>query len=250
MVDYLKRDGKPGLAYIRSPAQDASLPYVMFCGGYKSDMRGTKAAFLEESCRARGQGYVRFDYAGHGESGGDVATGTIGEWFADACAIFDALTEGPVIVVGSSMGGWIGLKLALARADRAHAFIGIAAAPDFTRWMEEGFTPAQRAQLAEQGYAEEPSEYGEPYRFTRAFLDDGRANFIMENGRVPFAGPVRLLHGMQDKTVEWQVAHRLKNALDSTDCAVCLVEDGDHSLSRPQDLILLDKTLVDLNGRI
>ena len=250
MADYLKRDEKPDLAYIHSPALDGSLPYVLFCGGYKSDMRGTKAAFLEERCRARGQGYVRFDYAGHGESGGDVATGTIGGWFEDACAIFDALSAGPVIVIGSSMGGWIGLKLAIARSDRVRAFIGIAAAPDFTRWMEEGFTAQQKAQLETHGYAEEPSEYGEPYRFTRAFLDDGRANFVMESGHIPFSGPVRLLHGMEDKTVEWQVAHRIKNALDSKDCDVYLVEDGDHSLSRPHDLALLDKTLVDLAGRI
>ncbi len=250
MVDFLKRTGKPDLAYVASPPRDGALPSVIFCGGYRSDMRGTKASFLEERCRARGQGFVRFDYSGHGESGGDIDQGTMSQWCEDARDIFDELISGPAIVIGSSMGGWVGLKLALARPERARAFIGIAAAPDFTRWMEAGFTPEQRAQLETLGYAEEPSEYGDPYRFTRAFLDDGAANAIMADGRIPFTGPVRLLHGMQDQTVEWQVAHRIKNALDSTDCDVYLVEDGDHSLSRPHDLALLDKSLVDLTGRI
>lgn len=250
MVDFLTRAGKADLAYVRSPARDDALPFVMFCGGYRSDMRGTKATFLEERCRARGQGFVRFDYTGHGESGGDVTTGSISQWYDDAQAVFDACTAGPVIVIGSSMGGWIGLKLAVEHAGRVAAFIGIAAAPDFTRWMEEGFTPAQRHQLETLGYAEEPSEYGEPYRFTREFLDDGHANALMAGGRLPFGGPVRLLHGMRDQTVEWQVAHRIKNALDSKDCDVLLVEDGDHSLSRPHDLALLDKSLVDLSVRI
>lgn len=250
MVDFLKRAGKPDLAYIYTPPRHAHMPTLMFCGGYSSDMLGTKAAFLEERCMARGQGYIRFDYSGHGQSGGDFMEGSIGQWYNDALAVLDTLTQGPMIVAGSSMGGWIALKLAVARPERVKALIGIAAGPDFTGWIEDGFTPAQQAELAEKGYVEEPNAYSpEPYRFTRLLIEDGRKHFIM-TGDMPFEGPVRLLQGMEDSAVEWQVAHRIKNALTSRDCDVYLIEDGDHSLSRPQDLALLDKTVVDLTERV
>lgn len=251
MADCLKRAGRPDIVYDRTAPRHDSLPFVMFCGGYASDRKGTKATFLEERCRTRGQGYVRFDYTGHGESGGDLLDGCIGAWFDDALAVLDGLTDGRVIVVGSSMGGWIALKLALARPDKVGGLIGIAAAPDFTGWIEEGFGPAEWAQMDEKNYVEEPNDYSEePYRFTRKLIEEGRDHFLMTGAPIAYDGPVRLLQGMKDTAVEWQVAHRIKNALISADCEVFLIEDGDHSLSRPVDLALLDKCVVDLSGRI
>lgn len=251
MVEYLERSGKPRLAYIYTAPRDESLPFVLFCGGYRSDMQGTKAGFLEESCRARGQGFLRFDYRGHGVSAGDFMDGTIGLWFEDAKDMFALIPpDKNVIVIGSSMGGWIMLLLALAYPERVTALIGIAPAPDFTRWIESGLTPAQHEQMARLGYVEEPNEYSpEPYRFTRAFLDEARTRFIMD-APIPFTGPVRILQGKRDTAVDWTHAGKIEKALVSADCAVTLIDDGDHSLSRPQDLALLDKSLVDLTGGI
>lgn len=253
MVDFFTRDGKPDIAYHLTPPPSASAPFIMFCGGYRSDMMGTKAQFLEERCKAHGWGYLRFDYTGHGQSGGDFEAGFIGDWLEDARAVFAALVPAgnPVLIVGSSMGGWVGLTLARDNAAQVRGFVGIAAAPDFTSWIEADLTPDQRHALDTQGYFEEPNEYSdEPYRFRKDFLEEARTHFMMADGRLPYAGPVRLLQGMQDSAVEWQFAHRLKNALDSKDCDVLLIEDGDHSLSRPHDLALLEKSLVDLAGRI
>lgn len=248
MVDVFKRSGKPDIAYHLA----AGTPTVMFCGGYRSDMTGTKATFLEDCCRKHGWGYLRFDYTGHGQSGGDFETGTIGEWIRDARDVLGhSVPDGPVIVIGSSMGGWVGLTLAVENPDRVRGFIGIAAAPDFTRRIEADLTPDQRRALDTQGWFEEPNDYSDqPYRFRKDFLEEARNHFIMPEGRLPYGGPVRLLQGMQDSSVEWQVAHRIKNALDSSDCDVILIEDGDHSLSRPHDLALLEKSLVDLIQRI
>ncbi len=254
MVDFLKRDNHPDLAYVAVPPSRADAPCILFCGGYRSDMAGTKATFLEERCRAHGWGYVRFDYRGHGQSGGEFEVGFIGDWLGDARAVLHAVVmpDVPVIIVGSSMGGWIGLSLARDNPARVRGFIGIAAAPDFTAWIEAGLTPDQRHLLESQGYFEEPNEYSdEPYRFRRDFLEEARAHLMMDGGgRIAYDGPVRLLQGMKDTSVEWQVAHRIKNALDSKDCDVILIEDGDHSLSRPHDLALLEKSLVDLVDRI
>ncbi len=249
MVQFLQGP-RHRIAYDLLEARDPALPFVLFCGGYRSDMRGSKATFLAERCRARGQGCLLFDYSGHGQSGGDFMEGSIGEWFDDAKAMLQMIPHDKVIVIGSSMGGWIALKLAMAFPEKVRALIGIAAGPDFTGWIEEAFTPAQKIEMAEKGYVEEPNDYSpEPYRFTRKLIEDGRNQFIM-TAPIAFDGPVRLLQGMRDTAVPWQVAHRIKKALTSADCEVFLVEDGDHSLSRPQDLALLDKSLVDLMGRI
>lgn len=249
MIQYLERKGLPSLACRLSPARDPSLPTVMFCGGYRSDMQGTKATFLENQCRARGQGYICFDYSGHGLSEGDFMQGTIGTWRDDALAVLDTLTAGKVLMIGSSMGGWIALLLGLLRPARVGAIIGIAAAPDFTQWIEGQLTATQRHDLDTKGYVEEPTGYSpEPYRYTKALIEEGRAHLLMAQGSpIAYAGPVRLLQGMKDTMVDWQTAHRLRNALLTTDCQVFLVESGDHSLSRPADLALLGKTVVDLD---
>ena len=225
------------------------LPGIVFLGGFRSDMTGTKALYLEEYCRRRGRAYVRFDYFGHGASSGDFALGTIGRWRDDAVAVIDLLTEGKQILVGSSMSGWIMLLAALARPQRIAALVGIAGAPDFTEellWTR--LTPAQRREIDEQGRVVLPSEYDPAgYLYTRALIEDGRKHLLLGKP-IPLDVPVRLLHGMRDESVPWRLSLRLAERLASRDVAVTLVKDGDHRLSTPADLALLAQTLDALTG--
>jgi len=220
------------------------LPGIVFLGGFRSDMTGTKALYLEEYCRRRGRAYVRFDYFGHGASSGDFASGTIGRWRDDAVAILDSLTEGKQILVGSSMSGWIMLLAALARPERIAGLVGIAGAPDFTEellWSR--LTPAQRREIDERGRVVLPSEYdGAGYLYARALIEDGRKHLLLGK-TIPIAVPVRLLHGMRDESVPWRLSLRLAERLASRDVAITLVKDGDHRLSTPADLALLAQTL-------
>ena len=234
------------LAYAQTPGRG---PGVVFLGGFRSDMGGTKAMFLEQWCRARGQNFLRFDYAGHGASGGNFEAGTIGRWAGDAIAVLDALTEGPKILVGSSMGGWIMLEVALARPDRVEALVGIAAAPDFTEDLIWNAWPeAKRTALLRDGVVLEPSAYDQAgYPITRALIEDGRTRLRLR-GKIPFRGPVRLLHGMRDAEVPWQTSLRLSEALEGDDVRLLLLKDGDHRLSRESDLALLGATLAGLLG--
>ncbi len=212
-----------------------------------SDMTGSKALAVEAWAKETGRACLRFDYSGHGESEGRFADGTIGAWFADALGVFDALTEGPQLVVGSSMGGWIGLLLARARPGRVAAFVGIAAAPDFTEDFIAAKLPAElRAKLERDGYFEEPTPYGDaPYTITKKLLDEGR-NHLLLRAPLAFDGPVRLLHGMKDPDVPWQWSPKIAACVTSADVKVTLVKDGDHRLSREQDLKLLTDTLTEL----
>jgi pimeloyl-ACP methyl ester carboxylesterase len=222
---------------------------VVFCGGFMSDMTGTKALALEAFCRERGQGYVRFDYLGHGESSGDFADGTIGRWTDDALAVIDALDdEAPVLLVGSSMGGWIMLLAALARRQRVAGLVGIAAAPDFTRRMvEEEFDDEQRLALLHQGRVELPSEFDDgPYVITQALIDDGNGRCLLD-GPIALDIPVRLLHGMQDSAVPWQTALTIAEALQSEQVIVTLVKDGDHRLSEPADIARLCAAVAEVS---
>jgi pimeloyl-ACP methyl ester carboxylesterase len=240
----LPRAGDVSIAYRRRPGKR---PTVVFLGGFKSDMAGSKASALDAFCAARGQAFLRFDYQGHGESGGRFEDGTVGAWTADALAALDTLTEGELVLVGSSMGGWIMLNVALARPDRVKALIGIAAAPDFTEdliWqqMEE---PA-RMVLETEGVIYETSSYGDdPYAITKALIDDGRKHLKLREA-IPFAGPVRLLHGQRDPDVPWERSLMLAEKLASDDVRVLLVKDGDHRLAREADLALLTTTLAEL----
>ena len=228
---------------------DGNAPTVVFLPGFRSDMTGDKATALEEFCAARGQAMLRFDYSGHGASGGDFAHGTIGVWAADALAAIDQLTEGALVLVGSSMGGWIALLTALARPDRLAALIGIAAAPDFTEaLMWEAMTFEERATLMRDGVLAVPSQYGDPYPITRALIEDGR-NHLLLSDPIDIRCPVRLLHGQCDPDVPWEMALRIAEQVESTDVQVTLVKDGDHRLSRPQDLALLRRTLAALLGQ-
>jgi pimeloyl-ACP methyl ester carboxylesterase len=212
-------------------------------------MTGTKALFFEDFCRRRGQAFVRFDYFGHGASSGDATFGTIGLWTEDAIAVLDSLTEGPQILVGSSMGGWIMLCAALARRERIGALIGIAAAPDLTEdllWPR--LSAPQRRELLGTGTVTLPSEYDPAgYTYRLELFEDGKRHLVM---RAPIAlgCPVRLLHGMRDESVPWQTSVALAERLDSRDVIVTLVKDGDHRLSREADLARLGRTLDEFVG--
>ena len=249
---YFTPSQEPRLAYhyvAAEAGQDA--PTVVFLGGFRSDMNGTKALFLDQACRARGQAYLRFDYRGHGQSDGIFEEGCIGLWFQDALRIIDALTTGPLVLVGSSMGGWIGLLVARARPSRVQGFIGIAAAPDFTRDMMAALTPEQLKTVMAEGIIRIPNHYSdEPYTITKLLLQDGPQHFLLE-GPLDLPMKVRLLQGMQDQDVPWQTAFRINNALAQgghDEAEVLLIEDGDHRLSRDSDLALLDQQVRLLSG--
>jgi pimeloyl-ACP methyl ester carboxylesterase len=223
----------------------------MFLGGFRSDMTGAKALYLEDYCRRRGQAYLRFDYFGHGASSGDPTLGTIGRWAEDAIAVLDSLTEGPQVLVGSSMGGWIMLLAALARPSRVFALVGIAAAPDFTEdlvWPR--LDPAQQRQLREAGTVTLPSEYDTAgYTYRLSLFEDGKRHLVMRRA-IALECPVRLLHGMSDTSVPWQTSLSLAEHLASRDVVLTLVKDGDHRLSREPDLERLGRTLDELLGSV
>jgi pimeloyl-ACP methyl ester carboxylesterase len=224
-------------------------PTVVFLPGFRSDMNGDKARHLAGVCVARGQAMLRFDYSGHGESGGRFEDGTISRWTEDALAAIDRLTAGPLILVGSSMGGWIALLAARSRPHRVEALIGIAAAPDFTeRLMWDAMAPPERARLLEDGVLHIPSQYGPPTPITRALIEDGRRHLLLDKP-IPIACPVRLLHGQADPDVPWETSLRLAARLAASDVRTVLVKDGDHRLSRPADLALLSEVLAPLLGQ-
>jgi len=221
-------------------------PGVVFLPGFRSDMQGSKAIALRDHCAAAGRALLRFDYSGHGASTGRFEDGTIGQWAADAIAVLDALTEGPQVLVGSSMGGWIALLVARARPDRVAALIGIAPAPDFTtELMWPAFTEAQRAEIIGKGVLHLPSQYGDPTPITRALIEDGPRHNLLGTP-IPLRCPVRILQGMRDPDVPWRHALRLVEAIEGDDVRLHLIKDGDHRLSRPEDLALLTQTLDQL----
>ncbi len=232
-MERLERGPCEWVAYERHPG---SSPEVLFLGGFASDMTGTKALYLDAHCRARGRAFTRFDYQGHGASSGRFEDGTIGRWVADALAVLDRVVQGPAVLVGSSMGGWIMLLLALARPERVKGLIGIAAAPDFTeRLMRETMTPEERQTLARDGVLLQPSDYGEPLRITRELLDEGRDHLLLDQA-IAIGCPVHLLHGQADPDVPFELSLELADRLESRAVTLELVKDGDHRLSREADL--------------
>lgn len=229
-------------------------PGIVWLGGYRSDMLGTKAVVLDEWAEKTGHSALRLDYSGHGESGGDFNQGTISRWLNESLTVLDKYAEGPQILVGSSMGGWIALRMAqeLKKAGKSPAgIVLIAPAPDFTaELVEPSLTEAQKNDLMEQGYFEEPSEYSpNPYIYTRALIEDGRNNLVLK-GIIETGCPVHILQGMQDEAVPYQHALKLVEHLPVDDVTLTLVRDGDHRLSRPQDLELLIRTVSALAERI
>jgi pimeloyl-ACP methyl ester carboxylesterase len=245
-IAQLQIDHGSFLAYRRRSASGdgAKVPGIVFLSGFKSDMTGAKASALDDFCHVRGFGFLRFDYSGHGASSGDFLDGTISRWFADALAAFDRLTEGPQILVGSSMGGWIMLLLALARPARIAGLIGLAPAPDFTEQLIWGnLTQNDRARLLKDGKLELPSDYSsDPTVITRALIEDGRKHLLLDSP-IAIEAPVRLLHGLNDRDVPHHFSLRLQEQLSSQDVVVQLIKDGDHRLSRPQDLQRLCDTV-------
>ena len=226
------------LAFRHNPASTGKLTFVWMCG-FKSDISGTKVLRLEDWANRTGHGFLAFDYSGHGESDGAFEDGTVSQWRADALAAIDSQTDGPLVIVGSSMGGWMALLAALARPDRVKGLVLIAPAPDFTEklmWPE--FSPEAQAEIMEQGFTLRPSDYDEPYTITRALIEDGRQWQILDKP-IAFDGPVRILQGMQDADVPWTHAARLVDAMTTDDLTITLIKDGDHRLSREQDIARL-----------
>ena len=220
-----------------------SLPTLVFLPGYASDMEGTKAVAIDSFAERRNLAILRFDYSGTGSSGGRFEDGTLDQWLEEALALIDQLTEGPLIVIGSSMGGWIGLHLGLARPDRVRALIGIAAAPDFTDW---GFSADRREKLLRAGRLGEPDpSTGGSGLITTAFWQSGQRSLLL--GReIGIDCPVRLIHGESDQDVPLEVAFRTMRALRSGDVQLSIVKDGSHRLSRPHEIEILLRTVDDL----
>jgi pimeloyl-ACP methyl ester carboxylesterase len=240
----LDRGDGVGLAWRRLSGRS---PTVVFLPGFSSDMTGAKAVDLAAFCAARGQAMLRFDYSGHGASDGAFTDGCIGRWTDDALAVI-ADIKGPLVLVGSSMGGWIALLVARRMPERIAGLIGIAAAPDFTeRLMWQAMAPPERAALMAQGVLHVPSQYGPPTPVTRKLIEDGRRHLLLD-APIPITAPVRLLHGQADPDVPWELALRLAGRIDGGDVRVHLIKDGDHRLSRSQDMALLRATLTEVLG--
>jgi pimeloyl-ACP methyl ester carboxylesterase len=220
-------------------ARPGNSPGLFWLGGFNSDMAGTKALALDEFAAEHGRACVRFDYSGHGCSEGRFVDGTIGRWLEEASAVFAHYCRGPQVLVGSSMGGWIALLLARALKQRGAPLAGlvlIAPAPDFTEaLMWQGFPDEVKRQIETTGMWLRPSEYGEPYPITRALIEDGRKHLVL-GGSIEVGCPVRILQGAKDPDVPWRHAFALTERLPSDDVVLTMVQDGDHRLSRPQDI--------------
>ena len=240
--DFLDRGDGIRLAYHHRPGTGAT---VVFLPGYMSDMTGSKALALDAWAAATGRALLRLDYSGCGASEGRFEDGTISRWRDDVLALVDAVAPGPLLLVGSSMGGWVALLVAQALGDRVAGLVGIAAAPDFTDWGL-ALTDAERAALADHGRIERPSDYGDgPYIYTRALIEDGQRQLML--GRlIAIDAPVRLLHGQCDDAVPWQIGLDIAAAVRSANVQVTFIKDGDHRLSRPADIDLLLATVAGL----
>jgi pimeloyl-ACP methyl ester carboxylesterase len=238
---WLEAGGGRRLAYAHRPGR---APTILFLPGYRSDMAGGKATALDSWAAAEGRAMLRFDYGGCGASGGDFEAQDLAGWLGDTLAMVDRVAEGPLILVGSSMGGWLMLLAALERPERIAALVGIAAAPDFTDW---GFTAAQKDALRRDGRLEEPSPYGEPSVTTRAFWESGE-RLKLPAGELPIDAPVRLLHGLDDEDVPWRISLDLLERLRTPDARLTLVKGGDHRLSREKDIALLIGAVSEVIG--
>ena len=233
--EYLDQAGAR-IAYRRSPGTSGRAG-VVWLGGFHSDMLGEKASVLHDRCREAGRAFVRFDYFGHGESSGEFGQGTVGRWRSDALAVVDRLTEGPLVLVGSSMGGWMALLVALARPERVKGLVLLAPAPDFTdKLMWASFDESQRRQIMERGFWTRPSDYDPAgYPITRDLIVEGREWNVLD-GEIAIDVPVRILQGGLDPDVPWTHSLDLADKLRSRDVVWSLIKDGDHRLSRPQDI--------------
>lgn len=243
MVEYLDtKNGRIAYNLIKGIG-----PGIVFLGGLKSDMQGTKAIFLEDWAKAEGRAFLRFDYTGHGMSSGDFVDGCIGDWAQDAMTVIHALTEGPQILVGSSMGGWISLLICREMPEKVAAMVGIAAAPDFTRdMMLNMLNSEQRVELTQRGQVELPSEYSDdPYIITEKLITDGEEHLVLQDElKLPF--PVRLFQGTADADVDVSVALKLLDHMSGGDIRLTLVKGADHRFSTPDCLLLISQTLTNV----
>ncbi|WP_299815935.1 alpha/beta hydrolase [uncultured Jannaschia sp.] len=246
MTQTITRAGH-SLAYHATPGRG---PGVVFLGGLRSDMSGTKAVALEEWARASGRAFLRLDYSGHGASGGTFEGGSIGDWCADALAVIEAATEGPQVLVGSSMGGWIALLVARDRPERVAGLVTIAAAPDFTEdgyWA--GFTEKERLALMTHGRVAVPSEYGEPFVITRHLIEEARDRLVLRTP-LELGMPVRMLQGTADDAVPVETATRLIAHASGGDIRLTLVKGADHRFSGPEELALIREAVTEVLARV
>lgn len=230
------------LAYAYRPGSP-DLPTALYLHGYASDMTATKARFLDEACAARNQACLRLDVSGNGRSEGEFSQGTLGQWISDALTVIDAVVGDEFVLVGSSMGGWIGLHCALKRPDRIKAFVGIAAAPDFTERVWLAATDEQRRACETTGWHDEPSGL----RLYYNFIQEGR-NHMLLGAPINLAMPVTLIQGRRDPDVPWQTAYDLQALITPAHADVVMIEDGEHRLSRPEDLAVLDSVVRQYSG--
>lgn len=237
--DWFTRPDGHRLAFRHRPAK-GNQPTILFLPGYKSDMLGGKALAVDAWAERNSHAMLRLDYSGCGESEGAFEDGTLDLWRDDVLMLIDMLVRGPLVVIGSSMGGWLALLIALARPSQVKALIGIAAAPDFTAW---GFTAEEKGRIEHHGRIERPSDYGpEPMVTTRGFWQSGQNNRLLD-GDIAITCPVRLIQGQRDDAVPWDTSVTLAEQLRSADVQTILVKDGDHRLSRDQDIALILATL-------
>jgi pimeloyl-ACP methyl ester carboxylesterase len=243
-VERLPRPDGNSVAFVSTAGR---APTVVFLGGFRSDMTGTKAMALEAWAQRTGRAYLRFDYLGHGQSSGRFEDGTIGRWLDDALAVIDAKTAGPLVLVGSSMGGWLSLLVALQRTERLAGLVLIAAAPDFTeRMLLKGLSAADREILQREGRLERPSQYSpEPSVFTWKLIEEGRNHLVLDKP-LSLPCPVRLLHGQSDPDVPWEYSLQIARHLEAPEVVTTFVKGGDHRLSTPADIARLIATVEEL----
>jgi len=247
-IEYLHREENPDLAYDYD--QVGSAITIVFLGGFRSDMMGTKAEFLKQLCNEKGIDFLRFDYRGHGQSKGEFADACIGDWLEDVLNIINQViaAEQKLILVGSSMGGWLSLLTALALPDQVKGLIGLAAAPDFTQWMREKMTADQAHLLQTQGYFALSNEYDPaPYVITKRLIEDGDQHSLLDNHKLSqISCPVHLIQGGKDADVPFEVAYQIQERLSASKARVSLIDDADHRLSREEDLQRLKDVLDDM----
>ncbi len=244
-VERLQRPDGNSVAYAKT---EGRAPTVVFLGGFRSDMTGTKAVALEDWARRTGRAFLRFDYLGHGQSSGRFEDGTIGRWLDDSLAVLDQLTAGPLVLVGSSMGGWLSLLVARARPQRLAGLVLIAAAPDFTeRMLLKGLSAQDRIALERDGRLERPSQYSpEPSVFTWKLIEEGRNHLLLDK-KLTLPCPVHLLHGQSDPDVPWEYSLQIAQHLDAPEVITTLIKGGDHRLSTPADIARLIATVEEVS---